>query len=107
MKTLVSALTGLLLAGAMHIQSAHAEPQMRLAAGFSVAVGLVTPPPLGSPSEERLEERLRERLYGSGSEEWLEERVREERGERGHCYRMANPTEREACFDYLEEADPK
>jgi hypothetical protein len=96
-----SALTTLFLAGAMHIQSAHAEPQMQLAPGFSVALVLGTPPPLASPSEERLEERLRERLYGSGSEEWLEERVREQRRERGHCYRIADPTEREGCFDDL------
>ena len=101
MKTFLSALTALLLAGAMHIQSAHAEPQMRLALGFSVALGLLTNPPPVSPSEERLEERLRERLYGSRSEEWLEEKVREVRRERGHCYRMANPTEREGCLDDL------
>jgi hypothetical protein len=50
--------------------------------------------------------KLKERLYGSGSEEWLEERVREQRRERGYCYRIANPTEREGCFDDLE-ADPK
>jgi hypothetical protein len=105
-KISVSVLTALFLGSAMHIQSAHAEPQMQLAPGFSVALGLGTPPALASPSEERLEERLRERLYGSGSEEWVEERVREQRRERGHCYRIANPPEREACFDDLE-ADPK
>jgi hypothetical protein len=100
-KILVSALTALFIAGTLRIQSAHAEPQMQLALGFSVGFGLGTPPPVVLESEERLERRLRERLYGSGSEEWLEERVREERRERGHCYRMANPTEREACFDDL------
>jgi hypothetical protein len=88
----------------MHIQSSHAEPLMRLAPGFSVRLG--PPPPLASPSEQRLEETLREQLYGSGSEEWLEERVREQRRERGHCYRIENPTEREGCFDDLK-ADPK
>jgi hypothetical protein len=52
----VSALAALVLAGAMHIQSAHAEPLSQLASG-SVALGLGTPPPLASPSEERLEEK--------------------------------------------------
>jgi hypothetical protein len=104
-KISVSALTALLLAGAMHIQSAHAEPQM-LVLGFSVTLGLGTPPSLASPSEDWFEEGLRERLYGSRSEEWLEERVREQRRERGHCYRIANPTERGGCFDDLE-TDPK
>ena len=101
MKIWVSVPTALFLAGAIHVQSVHPAPQMRLAPGFSVALGLETPPPVGSPSEERLEEGLRERLYGSGSEEWLEETVREQRRERGHCQRIANPTEREECFDDL------
>jgi hypothetical protein len=105
-KTSLSVLTALLLASTMHIQSTHAEPQRQPSPEFFVALGLGTPPPPASGSEERLEDRLRERFYGSGSEEWREERVREERRERGHCYRLANPTEREGCFDDLE-ADPK
>jgi hypothetical protein len=100
-KTSPGILTALLLAGAIHGHSAHAA-QMQLASEFSVALGLGTPPALASPHEQRLEERLRERLYGSGSEEWLEEEVREQRRERGHCYRIANPTEREGCFADLE-----
>jgi hypothetical protein len=107
MKTSFSAFTApLLLAGAMHIQPADANLQIKPAPGFSVEIMPETPPSAQSPVEERLEERLRERLYGSGSEEWLEERVREERIQRGHCHRIANPIEREACFDDLE-ADPK
>jgi hypothetical protein len=103
-KTLLTALTAPLLAGAMHIQSAHAELQRQPTREVSVALGLGTLSE--SPSEELFEERLRERLYGSGSEEWLEERVREQRGQRGYCYRIVNSTEREGCFEDLE-ADPK
>ena len=107
MKTSFSALTApLLLAGAMHIQPPHANLQTQPAPGFSVEIMPETPPSVQSPVEERLEERLRERLYGSGSEEWLEERVREERIQRGHCHRIANPTEREECVDDLE-AEPR
>ena len=100
MRTALSALSWLLLAGVMHIQSAHAELQRQPTPGFSVALlGPDTPPPVGSPAEERLEQRLRERLYSSGSEEWREERVREERRQLGHCNRIANPMDREQCFE--------
>jgi hypothetical protein len=98
-KTFVSALTALLLASAMHMQPVHAELRTQRVPGLSVQNWPEVALPAQSPSEERLEERLREQLYGSGSEEWLEERVREERRARGHCYRMAKPTEREECLD--------
>jgi hypothetical protein len=99
-RTVLGALTWLLLAGVMQIQSAHAELQRQPTLGFSVALGGPdTPPPVGSPAEEQLEQRLRERLYSSGSEEWREERVREERRQLGHCHRIANPMDREQCFE--------
>ena len=101
MKTFLSALTAVLLAGAVHIQPIHAELRTQTVPGFSVQNWPEVVLPAQAPIEERLEERLRERLYGSGSEEWLEDRVREERIERGHCYRMANPTERKGCLDDL------
>ena len=102
MRTVLGALTWLLLAGAMHIQSAHAELQRQPAPESSVVLGSPgTPPPVGSPAEDRLEERLRERLYSSGSEEWREERVREERRQLGQCHRIANPIDREECFEEI------
>ena len=102
MRTLPGALSWLLLAGVMHIHSAHAELQRQPTPESSVALADPgTPPPVGSPAEERLEQRLRERLYSSGSEEWREERVREERRQLGHCHRIANPIARELCFEDL------
>ena len=100
-RTVLGALAWLLLVGVMHnIQSAHAELQRQPTLGFSVALGAPsTPAPVGSPAEERLEQRLRERLYTSGSEEWREERVREERRQLGHCHRIANPMDRKECFE--------
>ena len=95
-RTALSALSWLLLAGVMHIQSAHAELQRQPVPESSIVLGS---PPVGSTAEERLEQRLRERLYTSGSEEWREERVREERRKLGHCHRIANPIDREQCFD--------
>ena len=100
MRTMLGAVTWLLLAGVMHIHSAHAELQRQPTPEPSVALAAPsTPPPVGSPAEERLEEGLRERLYSSGSVEWREERVREERRQLGHCHRIANPTDREQCFE--------
>ena len=100
MRTMLGAVTWLLLAGVIYVQSAHAELQKQPTLGFSVALGGTgTPPAVGSPAEERLEQRLRERLYSSGSEEWREERVREERRQLGHCYRIANPMDREQYFE--------
>jgi hypothetical protein len=98
-RSALGALTWLLLAGVMHIQSAHAELQRQPPESSVALRGTGTPPPVGSPAEERLEQRLRERLYSSGSEEWREERVREERRQLGHCHRMANPMDREQCFE--------
>jgi hypothetical protein len=101
-RTVLGALTWLLLAGVMHIQSAYAELQRQPGPESSVVLsGTGTPPPVGSPAEDRLEERLRERLYSSGSEEWREERLREERRQFGHCHWMANPIARELCFEDL------
>jgi hypothetical protein len=95
-KTSLSALTALLLAVVIHMQSAHAELQRQPVPESSIVLGS---PPVGSTAEERLEQRLRERLYTSGSEEWREERVREERRQLGHCHRIANPMDREQCFE--------
>ena len=103
MKTMFSGSTAaLLLAGTMHIQSAHADLHAQPAPESSVEIILGAAPATQSPIEERIEERLRERLYGSGSEEWREERVREGRRARDHCHRMPDPTEREDCLDDLQ-----
>ena len=100
MRTVLGALSWLLLEGVMHIHLAHAEFQRQPTPESTIALGGPdTPPPVGSPAEERLEQRLRERLYSSGSEEWREERVREERRKLGHCHRIANPIDREQWFD--------
>ena len=99
MKTSFSALTALLLAGAMHIPPAHADRQTQPAPEFSVGGAPDVPRAAQSPVEERLEERLREGFYGSGSEEWREEKVRETRRARDHCHRIADRVEREACLD--------
>ena len=101
MKTSLSVLTALLLAGVIHIQSAHAELQRQPPESSVALGGTGTPPAVGSPAEERLEQRLRERLYTAGSEEWREERVREERRQLGHCHRIAIPMDREQCFEDL------
>jgi hypothetical protein len=67
-ETALGALTWLLLAGVMHIQSAHADLHRQPTLGFFVALGGPGAPlPVGSPAQERLEEKLRERLYSSGS----------------------------------------
>jgi hypothetical protein len=97
-RTSLSALTWLLWAGVVHIQPGHAELHRQPTLESS---GAGTPPPVGSPAEDRLEEWLRERLHSSGSEEWREERVREERRQLGHCHRIANPIDRELCFEDL------
>ena len=100
MRTVLGALSWLLLAGMMHNQSAHAELQRRPVPESPIVLGGPdTPPPVGSPAEERLEQRLRNRLYSSGSEEWREERVREERRQLGRSHRIANPMDREQCFE--------
>ena len=100
MRTVLGALSWLLLEGVMHIHLAHAELHRHPVPESPIVLGGPdTPPPVGSPAEERLEQRLRERLYSSGSEEWREERVREERRKLGHCHRIANPTDREQCFE--------
>ena len=101
MKTFANALIALSLANAMHMPQVRAELRTQPVPAHSVQNWPEVALPVQSPSEERLEERLREQLYGSGSEEWVEERVREERRERGHCYRVANLTEREDCLGDL------
>lgn len=71
MKNALCALAALLLVSGMHIQPVHALLRAQPAPGLSVEIGPSTPVPPQSPSEERLEERLREGFYDWGSEEWV------------------------------------
>jgi hypothetical protein len=66
-RIMLGAVTWLLLAGVMHIHLARAEFQRQPTPESTVALGGPgTPPPVGSPAEERLEQKLRERLYATG-----------------------------------------
>ena len=98
MKTALGAFTALLIGGALYVQPAHAQLEVRPAPGFSVQIGPGAPPP---PEPRRDEWREREGYYGSGWEEKREERWREERRARERCDRILNPIERDRCFHGL------
>jgi len=89
MKILLSALTAVLLAGAMYMQPAYAQFETQPAPGFSIQAGpgapsLPPPPP---------EEWRRREGYGSGWED-----RRREHTAREHCDHIRNPVERDWCF---------
>jgi hypothetical protein len=90
MKILLSALTAILLAGAMYMQPAYAQFETQPPPGFSIRVGPAAPSQPPPPPEEW---RRREGYYGSGRED-----RRRVHTAREHCGHIRNPIERDWCF---------
>lgn len=97
MKIALSLLGSILIAGINYIQPAYSQVRVQPAPGFSAQIGPGAPPPPERKGERR---REREGFYGPGSRD-PEDRGREEHRAREHCDRLANPVERDRCFDHL------
>lgn len=98
MKIGLSVLASILIAGINYTQPAYSQVQVQPAPGFSAQIGPGAPPP-----PERRDQRLRDRegFYGPGSEDRGEERGRLEHRARERCHHIADPIERDRCFDHM------